>query len=336
MTTTRAGQRVAALRTERPRSVPPFRLVDFSWMKKIMCLGLSRLLRMAGLKKRTNDIESTLHSRWGDESISAPNDRAWIDVPIERTQETGSTSKSLNYFKRWSRARKATATGRDNNDEQPQQSRQPEENLMPHHPLVEAHWTRRPSDIARRITPPSIERLPTASMDHHERGRSRESLRMAHQRCSSEVVRSGRSVSRTRSPRRTSSETQGGQSRSSSLRRTGSRASINPPPVRASSVGPTKAYPIRSRSSLDRTTSPETTATDTITSHRSSSGTSATSVSQSPPLQSAKKLSLLPGIVAKTPLPAQQQSSKASAARIRKSHVGPQELVPSDDELWGA
>ncbi|KAL1992033.1 hypothetical protein VTN49DRAFT_4065 [Thermomyces lanuginosus] len=291
---------------------------------------------MAGIKKKTNDIESTLHSRWGDEGISAPNDRAWIDVPVPRTQET-SNKKTLNYFKRWSRGRKAAAPVRENNAERrPPQPLRLEENVIPHHPLLEAHWVRRPSDIERGITPPSIERPPTASNGHYERGRSREGLRTAHQRCSSEVVRPGRSMSRTRSPRRTASETRGSQSRSSSLRRPSSRASVMNPPARAPSIGPTMAQPVHPRTSFDRTTSPETTLTDTIASHRSSSGTSATSVSQSPPLQSAKKLSLLPSIVAKTPLPSQQQNSKPSAARVRKSHAGPQELVPSYDELWGA
>lgn len=306
-----------------------------------MCLSIPAIFKMDVFKwGRRHGVASSLDARGGDPCISAPNDGAWSEMAELRPVKTES-SKPRRLSRLKSLLRSTAAEVPQQSETRPAVPVIPDIQV-PHHPLVDVQEHKRSVSVNRE--------------------RAQRGNRVAVERdLMTSSSREGRMVSHTTSehnndrPLAHGAGTAAASPQTNDLRKTISEAhdrrmeetDYKDHPGSSFSQSPPLASTSRMRRHSESTTTEPTPITATFSS-RHTSMTSATSAGAGasasiPPLLAEEEMTPpLPKIPAarsastrRDPSTERPRSAR-STRRQTPGTVGPQELVPSYDELWGA
>lgn len=309
-----------------------------------MCFGLKMTVKMNLFKwGRKRDLSSSLDARWGDPAISAPNEGSWNEMPPVqpiRTEPTPVRPSKPRRFVTMLRSKASDST--EPVETGAASSVQGVRNTLPHHPLVDLKTAERGRDQTPR--PDTARRTPSRT-DHRQEntaGRSSPEDGRPESRngseCSSEPDESAHT-------NETTAETRA---------RPATDTRKSPPWPKSPPLAATARMRRYSEQSMSVSTDRMTPSTGTFSSRHTSitSATSAGSSSaasalpllaeESPPVP---KLAAMAAAPPPPPPPSHshrdhQTGRSATAGRAHQKRrdpepVGPQELVPSYDELWG-
>ncbi|KAL1966416.1 hypothetical protein VTN77DRAFT_4558 [Rasamsonia byssochlamydoides] len=282
---------------------------------------------------RKRDLSSSLDARWGDPAISAPNEGSWNEMPPRKPAVTEPSAVKPNKARRFVTMLRPKASDSPEHVETGAASVQGVhiQEQLPHHPLVDLRgrdaptWTRPSRDrmqrpATRRIQSRTDYREDTGLENSAEDGRPES---QSGSECASE---------RESAPPGRINET---RTRSADVHK--SLPWPKSPPL--ASTARMRRYSQQSASTSNDLMTP---STGTFSS-KHTSVTSATSAASALPLLAESPP--MPKIIA-VPPPSHsyrdhQTGRSATSGRAQKrrdrdrERVGPQELVPSYDELWG-
>lgn len=294
---------------------------------------------------RKRDLSSSLDSRWGDPAISAPNEGSWNEMPPVqpiRTEPTPVKPSKARRFVTMLRPKASDST--EPVETGAASSVQGVRDTLPHHPLVDLRGHHVPTWTAER----GRDRMPKP--DTAGRTQSRTDYRQENT-TSYSTPADGRPESRNGSE--CSSEPDESAHINETTAETRARSATDtrksPPWPKSPPLAATARMRRYSEQSMSVSTDRMTPSTGTFSSRHTSitSATSATSSSAASalPLLAEESRPVLKLAAMHPPHPPShshrdhQTGKSATAGRAQKRRdrepVGPQELVPSYDELWG-
>lgn len=302
--------------------------------------------------RRRKNLGSNMDARFGDPSISAPTQGSWNEMPYLRTANFAPLPNKVTRFKTLLQSDAVKSSELSGSTDGTNFPRHPRVDMQPRKPPISVDRQRSVSRTRQSPSPKARHRVSCESLSCSEEDEEEQQDRP-------EFANGGRNTVRRNGPNRSRSQEDNWRAQPKNNRRDSQQSStqLKSPPLSATAV--MRRYSSQSESTRTYTSTPSTATFSSRHTSITTPGLHGFSSSSIPPLLKEEEYATMIDKDAPPvpPIPRDRNgsvtssSSPPSASRsvFREQHragnsnnkrrnggpVGPQELVPSNDELWG-